>query len=139
MEQQTDLLNEFENSYEYATTGQRFVNYLIDLIGFYAVFFIVSIVFNAVGLYSSIAFIYLASFATFLIYYTVLEGSSGRTLGKLVTKTKAIKVDGSPLNFKNAFLRSLCRMVPFEFFSAFSGGQMWHDRWTDTMVVQNKN
>ncbi len=47
--------------------------------------------------------------------YTLLEGAAkGKTLGKLITGTRALKIDGSNLTWKDAFLRSLCRIVPFE-------------------------
>ncbi|HVM89028.1 MAG TPA: RDD family protein [Puia sp.] len=140
MEQQPNLLDEFSNSSNvYATTGQRFVNYLIDLIVFYAIMFVMGMLLGIAGLGHSMGIIYLVVFAVLIIYYTLLEGSKGQTIGKMVTKTKAVTLEGATLSYKNAFLRTLCRFVPFEFVSAFSGGQMWHDRWTDTMVIQVKN
>jgi uncharacterized RDD family membrane protein YckC len=67
-----------------------------------------------------------------------MEGSAkGKTLGKLITGTRALKMDGGNLTWKVAFMRSLCRIVPFEAFSAF-GGNPWHDRWTDTIVVKER-
>ena len=61
----------------------------------------------------------------------------GYTVGKLITGTRAIREDGKELTFKNAILRSLSRMVPFEPFSAF-GGSPWHDRWTKTRVIKSR-
>jgi len=139
MEQQPDLLDDFSNTLEYASTGQRFINYIIDVIAFYVLIFIFGILLGATGLLQSAVLLYLIIFAIMLGYYTVMEGITGKTFGKMLTKTKAVTLHGEPLNLKNAFLRSLCRLVPFEAFSAFGGGQMWHDKWTDTMVVQNKN
>jgi uncharacterized RDD family membrane protein YckC len=61
----------------------------------------------------------------------------GRTLGKLITGSKAVREDGTSLTWKDACLRSLSRMVPFEPFSAL-GGAPWHDRWTKTTVVRTR-
>jgi|SRR5688572_15761038 uncharacterized RDD family membrane protein YckC len=71
----------------------------------------------------------------YLLYYTICEKSfKGYTLGKLLTGTRAIRNDGGELTFKDAFLRSLSRLVPFEAFSGF--GTPWHDTWTKTTVIK---
>ena len=154
---QHNILNDFnEPAYEQASMGQRLANYLIDLIIFYAFIFIVSIIFGlslaasgnadayttdaeveaAMG---GIGLIYLMVFAVFFAYYTLLEGSKGKSIGKMVTKTKVIRDDGEPMTFGKAFLRTLCRIVPFEVLSIFFGnGKMWHDSWTGTTVVKEK-
>lgn len=80
---------------------------------------------------------YIIGIFNYLIYYTLCEKFfKGQTLGKLITKTRAIRNDGEELTFKDAFVRSLCRLVPFEPFSGF--GDPWHDTWTKTMVVKNR-
>ncbi len=129
MEQETNVLHEFnEPTFEYASVGQRIANYLIDLVAFYL---LVSLAGIFIGLYyvstgealnqesgGFVAITYLVSFALFFIYYTLFEGSKGKTLGKLITKTKVVQEDG-------------------EAFSVFFGIKMWHDSWTKTMVVKN--
>ena len=141
--EQTNLLNEFnEPSFEPATTGQRLANYLIDIIVFYLLVFIVSIALGAImGVNQSgsyLAIYYLISFGLFFGYYTYLEGSKGKTIGKMVTKTKVLTVSGEPITYSKAFMRTLCRIVPFEFISAFMGTSMWHDKWVDTIVVKDR-
>ena len=74
----------------------------------------------------------------YLIYYTICEKAfKGYTLGKLLTGTRAIREDGQELTFKDAILRTLSRIVPFEAFSGF-GYKPWHDSWTNTMVVKSR-
>jgi uncharacterized RDD family membrane protein YckC len=76
------------------------------------------------------------SFGITFCYYTVFEtASNGRTIGKMLTGTIAITQDGSPFTFKHALLRTLCRFIPFEPFSAF-GYMPWHDSITKTVVVK---
>jgi len=68
--------------------------------------------------------------------YTFSEGASrGRSVGKLVTRTKVVKEDESEISWKDALIRSLCQLVPFEAFSAFDG-YPWHDRWSHTKVIR---
>jgi uncharacterized RDD family membrane protein YckC len=144
--EQTNLLNEFsEPTFEYASAGQRFVNYLIDLIIFYVLMFIVGI-FIGIAAVAGVAstesvsitiLTYVFAIAFYLLYYTLLEGSKGKTLGKLVSKTKVVTEDGTPMTYSKAFVRSLSRLVPFEPLSVFFGLKMWHDQWTNTMVVKD--
>lgn len=71
-------------------------------------------------------------------YYTVLEAAfKGRTIGKWLTGTMAVQTNGAMLSFKKALLRTLCRFIPFEAFSAL-GGKPWHDTITDTVVVNKR-
>jgi uncharacterized RDD family membrane protein YckC len=81
---------------------------------------------------------YLLGFIILLIYYVPQEAFSGRTLGKMITGTKAVNEDGSKLTFGKVLGRTLCRFIPFEAFS-FLGGQNkpkgWHDRIPKTKVI----
>lgn len=138
--------------YQEASTSKRFGNYLIDVLfcqyalGF-ATGYLVATIMNAVNpvfLYEALygdgqtsfyIYLYLVAIFTWVFYYTICEKAfRGITLGKLITGTRAIREDGSELTFKDALLRSLSRIVPFEVFSAL-GGRPWHDTWTKTVVV----
>jgi uncharacterized RDD family membrane protein YckC len=141
--EQNNLLTEFEQpALEYASTGQRFANYLIDVIVYYILVVIVTV---PTGIMSGMVYggaalgmYYLIAFGVFFGYYTLLEGAKGKTIGKMVTKTKTVMANGEPVTYGKAFMRTLCRIVPFEFISAFIGPLMWHDKWVDTMVVKDK-
>ena len=156
-ETSADIFNE-EDIVQYAdaSTGQRFLNYLIDVIlmqyglgwltgTLLAEFLLFASPETAYTLFgedqSSMEIIlasYMLSILNYLIYYTFCEKLfKGYTVGKLITGTRAIREDGKELTFKNAILRSLSRMVPFEPFSAF-GGSPWHDRWTKTRVIKSR-
>ncbi len=150
MEQQTNLLNEFtEPTLEYASAGQRFLNYIIDVIAFYILMMVLGFIIGAAAAFnadsvSSFApgavqlFFLFLYIAVIVLYYTALEGSKGKTLGKLITKTKVVREDGEPMTYGKAFMRTLCRFVPFDALSAFFGIKMWHDSWSGTMVVKDK-
>jgi uncharacterized RDD family membrane protein YckC len=82
---------------------------------------------------------YLIAILNHLVYYTISEKAfKGYTLGKLITGTRAIREDGGELTFKDAFLRSLSRLVPFEAFSIWFGSGLWHDAWTKTKVIKSR-
>ena len=149
METNESLLSDLEQgiTQEPASTGVRFANYLIDLIGFYALMFVIGLVIGLMqlqneGIYENETLTgsqftdFLFTYALYLLYYIVFEGATrGRSLGKLITGTVAIQEDGSPVTWNKALLRSLSRLVPFEPFSAL-GTAPWHDSWTGTQVVK---
>lgn len=131
-----------------ASVGQRLANYIIDAIAFYIIIMIFFFIggslmvqnadaANGSGFVAILLGTYALTFGIIFAYYTLLEGSRGKTLGKLVTKTKVVTQNGEPMTYGKAFLRTLCRLVPFEFISVFFGQKMWHDQWTNTMVVKD--
>jgi len=138
-----------------ATTGQRFLNYLIDnlllqyglsLLTGMAIGTLLAVFFPDYMLelsqsddsFALLPFAYLLVIVNYLVYYTICEKAfKGYTLGKLITGTRATREDGNELTFKDALLRSLSRLVPFEVFSAF-GGYPWHDSWTKTRVIKSR-
>lgn len=156
--EQKDLLADdayLNNHFEYATQGQRFLNYLIDnILMRYGLSYLTGI---AIGTLLAVAAPetldnladsesnwtigmllvgLLVGILNYIVYYTICEKLfRGYTLGKLITGTRAIRQDGNELTFKDALLRSLSRLVPFEVFSGFNT-LTWHDSWTDTMVIK---
>lgn len=149
MERNETLLSDLEQgiAHEPASTGVRFANYLIDLIGFYVLMFVIGLVIGLMqlqndGYYEDETMSgskfgdFLISYALYMLYYTVFEGATkGRSLGKLITGTTAIQEDGNPITWNKALMRSLSRLVPFEQLSAL-WGTPWHDSWTQTTVVK---
>lgn len=141
--------------YEYATTGQRFLNFVIDnLFMTYALGYVTGSLVGyllgsffpefALDLFSDpeslevIMFGVILAYFNYIIYYSFCEKLfRGYTLGKLITGTRAIRNDGKELTFRDTILRTLSRIVPFEVFSGF-GGHPWHDEWTRTMVIKSR-
>ena len=69
-------------------------------------------------------------------YYLVCEKLlKGRTLGKLITGTRAVKANGKSLTAKDVLLRTLLRLIPLDPCSGL-GGHPWHDSWSGTLVIQ---
>jgi uncharacterized RDD family membrane protein YckC len=78
----------------------------------------------------------------FIVYYTLMEGATGTTFGKLITRTRVVDEAGRRITFAQALLRSLSRVVPFEMFSVLFADDEdprgWHDRWPRTRVVRTR-
>ena len=144
-----DLLSE-EELYVRASTGKRLANYLIDLFIFYLLIFTVAIVAGLIfpgtaghlnedntggALGDKIITIILYG-----LYMSIVEAIfKGRSIGKFITRTKAVNLDGSPITTATAFRRGFSRAVPFCVFSAFGNPcNPWQDRWTNTMVVDKQ-
>ena len=127
-----------------ASKGKRFANYLIDYIALIVLLMVILFTFLpdlmdplAMEESGSDLLLNLLSIIVFVFYYLLSEAAmGGKTLGKIVTKTRAVKQDGTPMEMNDVLLRSLSRIVPFEPFS-FLGQRPdgWHDRWTKTMVI----
>ena len=145
------------NDFVYASQGQRFLNWLIDnlvmrfglsyltgmaigtLLAVAAPDFLNDIANSDRNMSGEILLLALMiGILNYTLYYTLCEKLfRGYTLGKVITGTRTIRQDGKELTFKDALLRSLSRLVPFELFSGFNT-LTWHDSWTDTMVIKSR-
>lgn len=123
-----------------ASKGKRLGNFLVDNV----VTTVISAIAGALvallgasGFLFNPLFSYGFGFLIYCSYYLVAEGTSGRTVGKLLTGTKVVSEDGGQPPFGAILQRSLVRLIPFEPFS-FLGPQAtgWHDRWSKTRVVE---
>lgn len=74
-----------------------------------------------------------------LAYYILMEGVFGLTIGKLITGTRVVDERGGPPSVRQAVLRSLARLLPFEAFSVLlsqdGAARGWHDTLPRTRVV----
>ena len=125
-----------------ANTGARFVNFILDRI--------VSSILGYGGMFGAMAafgeesgsVIGLLLFALgYFGYYIIMEYNfEGKTIAKMLTKTRAIQEDGSPITLGQAVGRTFARLIPFEPFSIFftnGGTACWHDTLAGTLVVQD--
>lgn len=139
---------DFQEVYESVDKGTRFLNRLLDFIFLLLISFILGIflgIFFAIvyppALYmfevENKVFDYIAAFLISMIYYVALEASTGRTIGKFITKTKVVDEKGQKPVFSVIFMRSLCRFIPFDALSfLFSSSGGWHDTISNTRVVK---
>lgn len=134
-----------------ASSGQRLSNYLLDMI----IYNVINVLPLAIGwlLYSFLGneelyfwleginpvVDFLISYIIVVIYYTILESLTGRSVAKYITNTKVLMADGSTPTASDIFKRSLCRLIPFDqlsFLGTIPKG--WHDTISKTVVVDLK-
>ena len=79
---------------------------------------------------------------TNIAYFTYFHGSSGRTPGKMLLGLQVVSVEGGPISFGTAFLRSVGYLVSSFVFClgyiwiAFDKRkQGWHDKIAGTVVI----
>ena len=138
----SEAIDHAYNPAEYiADAGNRFANLIVDTIVFYILYFILAL---ATGLpttdYTDVSEAVtstLFSWLCYFLYYFILETLTGKTLGKMITRTKVVDVNGQKPGSSVIALRTLSRLVPFEPFSFFGNPPRgWHDTWSKTWVVK---
>jgi uncharacterized RDD family membrane protein YckC len=113
-----------------ATRGTRFSNFFIDYI------FVLVTNFVLVAIVGSRDASGVMIYPVMIGYYVFFEGIFAATPGKMITKTRVVRLDGGKPLMGQILGRTLSRFVPFEAFSFFSStSQGWHDRWSKTRVV----
>jgi uncharacterized RDD family membrane protein YckC len=134
---QENMLDDLDLHLVRAGAGQRFLNHLIDLISFVVLFFILGVI---SPLFLGIFAVPIMPAILYAVYISLLESvMKGKSFGKMVTGTRAVQISGAPITSGIAWQRGFSRIVPFEVFSALgSETNPWHDRWTDTYVVIEK-
>ena len=114
--------------------GKRFLNLLIDI----GVVIFLIVVFNKI-LYHHSIFSYLGLFkildiAVVFAYFYGLENSLGQTVGKMITKTKVVNLDGGKPTTQQMLVRTFSRVIPLEPVLLI-GGKWLHDSLSQTRVV----
>ena len=123
-----------------ASKNQRLGNYFLDLLFLYAFSFLMGIILYFIVLGDIVDNMNETLFGLiiFLFYYVPQETFFGWTIGKLITGTRVISEEGTPISFGQAIGRSFSRFIPFEAFS-FLGNEKhpvgWHDKFPKTRVI----
>lgn len=134
--------------YPRASLSQRFFNNLIDTLVFFGIVMTVGMILalsaeslggSAETVFANAGLSNFVFYGVFLLYYIGLEAATGRTIGKLLTGTKVVRLGdcGRP-PLAAILLRSVIRLVPFNALSIFFKAEellTWHDKWSRTMVV----
>jgi len=83
---------------------------------------------------------YLLGAAMTVTYYSLFEGlGNGKSIGKLLTGTRAVSISNEKLDFTSVLARSFSRIVPFEPLSFLgSSKDGWHDDWSKSKVIDER-
>ncbi len=148
-EQQEELaFNPFPktNTLAMASGTKRFINFIIDYLAAIAFGVVVMI---SIGIVAGLlGFEYVLEeeypflenvlwFFWYSGYYIFFEFAvGGKTIGKMITRTRVVDEDGNKPDFSNIVGRSLARFIPFEMFSFLgSDARGWHDSLSATVVI----
>jgi uncharacterized RDD family membrane protein YckC len=132
-----------------ASKGQRFLNFIIDLLIIYIIGITIGTTINIIGgltnsygasnWVKSLSLIENFFFGLIILffYYGFTEMYFSRTFAKYFTKTIVVRVDGSKPNTKNFMIRTVSRLNPIDPFSFLGKTQRgWHDTLSATYVVK---
>jgi uncharacterized RDD family membrane protein YckC len=106
----------------YQGVAIRFVAILIDTIIIAIIAGVLSAPFNAFAVITNasgtVTFSFagvlggLVSLAVFMLYFTLLEGHYGQTVGKMAVKIKVVRLaDGAPIDYSQAAVRTILRFL----------------------------
>jgi len=110
--------------------GVRLVHFIVDML----IIIIISKLLEALGVHSDIRFIILI---VFLTYYFAMEWLTGRTFGKMITKTMVVDSHNSKPGILRILLRTLLRLNPFDAYSYLFGSEIGaHDSLSKTWIVK---
>ena len=127
------------------SSGIRFLNLIIDSIVWYIliiiVFFIIGLMIPTNILVSDLfvlIFNLALIFGIFFAYHSIMENKFQKTLGKFVTKTKVVKLNGEKPTNEDIITRTFCRLIPFDRISFLFVKNGIHDFLSKTKVVKDK-
>ena len=96
---------------EYQGIAIRFVSLVIDSLIISAIFGALATILGDGMMRHGTWSVGILSFAFYIAYYTYLEGTRGQTIGKMITKIKVVREDGSPIDMEQAFKRNILRVI----------------------------
>ncbi len=126
-----------------ASATQRVLTCLLDTVFFFVFAFVVGVCLALLGWEDVLDKLpdFALGILLMLLYYVPQEAAGGRTLGKRIMHTRAVRDDGSPMSIGQVLARSLARFIPFEALSVLGGDgkpRMWHDRVAKTVVISTR-
>jgi uncharacterized RDD family membrane protein YckC len=132
-----------------ASKGERFLNFIIDLLIIYIIAVCIVATINIIGdvtdsygvsnWVKSLSLIENLFFGLIILffYYAFTEMYFSRTFAKYFTKTIVVRVDGSKPNTKNFMIRTVSRLNPIDPFSFLGKTERGlHDTLSATYVVK---
>lgn len=125
-----------ESNLKVATGSTRFLNFVIDTVGFLFIIFLNAMILDKwLGIIPPDGSPWLGVyfFALYFLYHALLELFFGKTIGEFFTGTTVLTANGGRPKVKVIILRNLCRLIPFDAIS-FLFSSNWHDDLSGTKV-----
>ena len=108
----------------------RLYNFLIDTAVCFLVAILFSILLKDIVSQEILKYIFIPMYS---LYYFIMEWTTGQTVGKMITRSKVVtsETDERP-SVSSILIRSLCRLIPVDFFTYFFIPMGIHDRISKT-------
>ncbi|MCX6243610.1 MAG: RDD family protein [Bacteroidetes bacterium] len=116
-----------------APKWKRGINLIIDLIVITGILKLVSLTLES---HEDLIQFWIFGITVFFMYFIFFETINGKTIGKIITRTKVVDNLMEVPSFKKACIRTICRNLPFEPISGFLGIP-WHDSLSRTYVIND--
>lgn len=96
-----------------AGLGKRILGGLIDIVILVIFAIIWSMIFgtNVAGIQTVSGVPALVEFLVVILYYIILEATTGKTLGKYIVKTKVVNAQGNKISWGQSIGRNLMRII----------------------------
>ncbi len=124
-------------------SGIRFINFIFD---FFILLILATIISIIIGIFidptnqvMTQIIGYIIIFGTFIGYYVIMEIKFQKTVGKFITKTKVVKMDGEKPENEDIIARTFYRLIPFDWVSFLFTKNGFHDYLSKTKVVKDRN
>jgi uncharacterized RDD family membrane protein YckC len=139
VETENQIIKKIENNT--VKSRIRFVNFTIDFIVIFILYFIIVPVFESFLQLTSRIELSIYRIGTlilfFAFYYIAFEHKTQKTLGKIITKTKVVTLEGNKPELIDIVRRTFCRLIPFDRFSFFYSRNGFHDAISGTKVIKD--
>lgn len=117
-------------------SGVRFLNFLIDFI----IWLVIAAIFTfplSANNETQMFLGYVIMLATYIGYYALMEIKFQKTIGKFITKTRVVKMNGEKPKNSDIISRTFCRLIPFDRISFLFMKNGIHDFLSKTKVVKD--
>ena len=119
------------------STSTRFIHLVVDTIAFYILAILLFMILHFIVNITNDAIVYVVIFMAFFLYYGYMETKYQKTIGKFITKTKVINIDGSKPESSDIIRRTFCRLIPFDQLSFLFTENGFHDRLSETTIIKD--
>ena len=112
----------------------RLYNFLIDSLVFFVIVMIFTMLLNEYVAQEDLKYMMIL---VYYLYYFIMEWTTGQTVGKMITKSKVVTSDTQEKpTVSRILIRTLCRLIPVDFFSYLFIPIGIHDRLSKTELKQ---
>ncbi|EMY3585014.1 RDD family protein [Flavobacterium psychrophilum] len=134
-QRQKDVLKNIANS------TLRSINFIIDIVAIFLIYrstaYVIQKLLNIISIREILFLNRTTVFIVFILYFILAENMFQKTLGKIITKTKVVNLDGEKPNFVDITIRTFSRLIPFDGISYLYSISGFHDKLSKTIVIKD--